>query len=492
MPVEKPVNEAVLARTAARCRERNIIIPTFAEQKDPTLVPEPIQRRLTRVGLWDVNPLNLYRITWKNEPKEKGGLFNQGNWIEFPSALTGVSARIVGLVGKYFPTGAHKVGAAFGCLVPRLVTGEFDPENHKAVWPSTGNYCRGGAFDCALLACKAVAILPEGMSRERFSWLREIGTDEIIATPGTESNVKEIYDKCWELRKERGGAISIFNQFEEFGNAAWHYTMTGSIVEEVFGQIRSPGSRLAAYVSATGSAGTIAAGDYLRTRFPHVRVVATEALQCPTLLMNGYGAHRIEGIGDKHVPWVHNVRNTDMVAAIDDEQTMSLLRLFNEEAGIAFLAEQGLEADFLAKLPLLGISGICNLVAAIKVAKYHELDGRDVLFTPLTDSMELYASRRQELRDERGPYTRERAARDFSRYLEGAGTDHLQELGYRDRKRLHNLKYFTWVEQQGKTSEELAALWEPDFWTEVWTRIPEWDRLIRQFNERTGLLAQLA
>jgi cysteine synthase len=487
-----PINEAVLARTVARCRERNIIIPTFAEQKDPSQVPEPIKRRLASVGLWDVNPLNLYRITWKNEPKEKGGLYNRGNWIEFPSELTGVSARIVGLVGKYFPTGAHKVGAGFGCLVPRLVSGEFDPVNQKAVWPSTGNYCRGGAFDCALLACKAIAILPEGMSRERFEWLREIGTDEIIATPGTESNVKEIYDKCWELRKTRGDAISIFNQFEEFGNAIWHYTMTGSIVEEVFGQICKPDSRLAAYISATGSAGTIAAGDYLRTKFPHVKVVATEALQCPTLLMNGYGAHRIEGIGDKHVPWVHNVRNTDMVAAIDDEQTMSLLRLFNEEAGIEFLAAQGLKADFLALLPLVGISGICNLVAAIKAAKHFELDGRDVMFTPLTDSMDLYASRQQELRDERGPYTRERAAQDFARFLEGAGTDYLQELGYRDRKRLHNLKYFTWVEQQGKTSEELAALWEPDFWTGVWAQVPEWDRQIQQFNERTGLLKQLS
>ena len=485
------INEAVLAKTAARCRERKIIIPTFAEQKDPSRVPEPIKKRLAGVGMQDVNPLNLYRITWKNEPKEKGGLFNRGNWIEFPSELTGVKARIVGLVGKYFPIGAHKVGAAFGCLVPRLVTGEFDPELHKAAWPSTGNFCRGGAFDSALLGCKAIAILPEGMSKERFEWLRAIGTDEIIATPGTESNVKEIYDKCWELRKTRGDKISIFNQFEEFGNAIWHYTMTGSIVEEVFGQIRKPDSRLAAYISATGSAGTIAAGDYLRTKFPHVKVVATEALQCPTLLLNGFGAHRIEGIGDKHVPWVHNVRNTDMVAAIDDEQCMSLLRLFNEEEGVKFLQSSGLKADFLKLLPLVGISGICNLVAAIKVARYYELDGRDVMVTPLTDSMDLYASRKQELRDELGPYTRERAAQDFARYLEGAGIDYLQELGYYDRKRLHNLKYFTWVEQQGKTSEELAALWEPDFWTETWAQVEDWDRLIQQFNERTGLLKAL-
>ena len=491
MPVVKPIDEAVLEKTVRLCRERNIIIPTFAEQRDPSLIPQKILRRLADVGLWDVNPLNLFRITWKNEPKAKGGLFNQGNWLEFPPELTGVNARIIGLIGKYFPTGAHKVGAGFGCLVPRLVSGEFDPSTQKAVWPSTGNFCRGGAFDCALLACKAIAILPEGMSKERFEWLKAIGTDEIIATPGTESNVKEIYDMCWTLRKERGGAVSIFNQFEEFGNATWHYHMTGGIIDDVFQQVRTPQSRLAAYVSATGSAGTIAAGDYLRTRFPHLKVLATEALQCPTLLRNGFGSHRIEGIGDKHVPWVHNVRNTDMVAAIDDEQCMSLLRLFNEEEGVRFLQACGVQSAFTASLPLVGISSICNLVAAIKAAKYYEFDGRDVIFMPLTDSMDLYGSRKQELRDEHGPYTRETAARHFSRYLEGIQVDNIKELSFTDRKALHNLKYFTWVEQQGRTSEELAALWEPDFWTETFSQVAQWDKLINAFNARTGLLAKL-
>ena len=310
------IDEQVLERTAQRCRQRGIIIPTFAQQKDPSLVPPKVVEKLGGVGLWDLDPLNLFRITWKNEPVERGGGFGPGNWLEFPPELTGVDTRIVGLVGKYFPTGAHKVGAGFGCLVPRLVTGQFDPTSQKAVWPSTGNYCRGGAFDCALLACTAVAILPEEMSRERFEWLESVGA-EVIATPGCESNVKEIYDKCWEIRKTRPDCV-IFNQFEEFGNAVWHYEMTGGIVEEIYAGIARPTDRLAAYVSATGSAGTIAAGDYLRTRFPLIRVVATEALQCPTLLECGFGGHRIEGIGDKHVPWIHNVRNTDMVAAIDD------------------------------------------------------------------------------------------------------------------------------------------------------------------------------
>ena len=487
--IVKTINPEVVARTARRCRERGIIIPSYAQMRDPGLIPAAVKARLKGVGLWDVNPVNLFRITWKNDPAS--GQFGAPNAFEIPRAITGVKARIIGLVGKFFPTGAHKVGAAFSCLVPRLVSGEFDPEKHKAVWPSTGNYCRGGAFDSVILGCTPVAVLPENMSRERFQWLEKIGS-EVIATPGCESNVKEIYDKCWELRKTRGSAVSIFNQFEEFGNAIWHYEMTGANVEQIFNLIKKPGSRLAGYVSATGSAGTIAAGDYLRTRFPHVKVIATEALQCPTLLMNGFGGHRIEGIGDKHVPWIHNVRNTDMVAAIDDEQCMCLLRLFNEEEGVKFLDGAGIKAELREKLPLVGISSICNLVAAIKAAKYWELTENDVIFTPMTDSMDLYKSRKQELRDEHGAYSRELAARHFSRYLEGIEPDHLRELSYPDRKALHNLKYFTWVEQQGKTVEELHQLWNPDFWTETFAQVPEWDKLIVEFNERTGLLKSMA
>ncbi len=482
------INKQVLERTVQRCRDRGIVIPTFAQQKDPWSIPDKIVDRLKGVGLWDVDPVNLFRITWKNEPVEQGGAFGQGNWIEFPPELTGVDARIVGLVGKYFPTGAHKVGAGFGCLVPRLVTGQFDPTTQKAVWPSTGNFCRGGAFDCALLACTAVAILPEGMSKERFDWLKEIGA-EVIATPGTESNVKEIYDKCWDIKKNRSDCV-IFNQFEEFGNALWHYEMTGGIIEEIYGLVAGPQDRLAGYVSATGSAGTIAAGDYLRTVFPQIRVAANEALQCPTLLQFGFGEHRIEGIGDKHIPWVHNVRNTDMVIAIDDEQAMCLLRLFNDAAGHEFLSKRGVAGETIDQLGLLGISGICNLASAIKMAKYYDMDERDVIFTCLTDSSDLYGSRLDELNQQCGAYDQATAASHFARYLEGIGTDNLRELNYQDRKALHNFKYFTWVEQQGRTSEELRKLWDPDFWVEVFGQAPQWDKLIEQFNERTGVLAK--
>lgn len=484
MPAMK-INEAVLDKTAARCRERGVVIPTFKQMLDPQEnVPQKIKERLKGVGLWDVDPLNLFRITWKNEPVEKGGGYNDGNWIEFPPVLTGVSARIIGIVGKHFPTGAHKVGAAFGCLVPRLVSGEFDPTAQKAVWPSTGNYCRGGAYDCALLGCTAVGILPEEMSRERFEWLREIGA-EVIATPGCESNVKEIYDKCWEIRKTRPDCV-IFNQFEEFGNPIWHYHVTGKTIGEIFQRIAGPRDRLAGYVSATGSAGTIAAGDYLRTIAPHIRIGASEALQCPTLLQCGFGGHRIEGIGDKHIPWIHNVRNTDAVIAIDDELTIAVMRLFNEPAGRAFLAKEGIDDKFIEQLEVVGISGICNLASAIKMAKHFEMDGRDVIFAPLTDSMALYGSRLEEQRAAHGPYTEIDAAKHFSRYLHGIAADTMRELTYADRKTLHNFKYFTWVEQQGRDVDDLRQLWDPDFWTETFAQVDAWDRQIEEFNRRVG------
>jgi cysteine synthase len=473
-----PVQEKVRNQTAALCKEKGIYLPTLAQLAHPELLPTPLVGKLAQVGLWEVHPLNLLRITWKNDVTTGG--FAGVNALELPSALTGVPARIVGLVGQRFPTGAHKVGAAYGCLVPLLVSGHFDPASHKAVWPSTGNYCRGGAFDCALLGCSAVAILPEQMSSERFTWLRSIGA-EVIATEGCESNVKEIYDKCWELRTDPSNVI--LNQFDEFGNSLFHYRVTGPALREVYEVLEDSQTRLAAFVSCTGSAGTLAAGDYLKTFAPDLKIVASEALECPTLLRSGFGAHRIEGIGDKHVPWVHNVRNTDAVAAIADEDAMRIARLFNTEAGHGCLAQNAVPLDIVEQLHLLGISSIANVLAAIKTARYFELDENDIVLTVFTDSMELYGSRLQELEAERGPYTGLNAAADLAARLHGQRTDHYTELSYPMRKALHNLKYFTWVEQQGKTVEELGELWDREFWRSLYEEeADELERNIEEFN----------
>ena len=487
--IDLTISETGLQRSIQRCRERGIIVPTFSQLKNPETTPSRIKEQLKQTGLWDIAPQNLFRITWKNEPVAKGGLFRQTpNYMELPSELTGVEARIIALEGKWFPTGSHKVGATFGCLVPALVTGQFDPTIHKAVWPSTGNFARGGAYDATLLGCDSIAILPEQMSQERFDWLKTVAS-EIIATPGGESNVKEIYDKVWELKRTRKD-IFVFNQFSNFGNYLFHYEITGHAIEEVIKK-EAGGKHFRGVCFTTGSAGTIASGDYLKQAYPTSKIAAGEALQCPTLLLNGYGAHRIEGIGDKHVPWVHDTRNTDVVIAIDDNDAMNLLRLFNAPAGRKYLVDEiGIPERIVSNLDLLGISSIANMLMAIKFAKYYELTRDDVVLTVFTDSMELYQSRLAEARKQNGDYGKEDAARDYSLHLAGIKTDSMMELRYPDRKRIHNLKYYTWIEQQKLNVAELDRQWYDyeNYWGGIQQLTPRIDELITQFNRRVGLL----
>ena len=472
-----------LQKTIERCKRQKIILPTFNQLKQPDTISKDVKSRLKNIDMQEVHPLNLFRINWRNDP-DSGGI-GDINFLEIPKEITGIKARVIGLVGKFFPTGAHKVGATYGCLAPYLVTGRFNPEYHKAVWPSTGNYCRGGTFNSALLSVHPVAILPEEMSKERFNWLEGLGA-EIYATPGCESNVKEIYDKCHELEAESDEYL-IFNQFDQFGNAVWHYEITGYTIETLFDKIKEPKQRLSAYVSATGSAGTIGAGDYLRKVNPLIKVVATEALQCPTLLINGYGGHRIEGIGDKHVPWIHNVKSTNVVTAIDDEDTLRVLRLFNEESGKKVLKNLGINSNIVEKLPYLGISSICNLLASIKLAKYYEFNENDIIFTIFTDSVELYYSRLKEMNENWGKYNDTQALIDFNSVLNKQSIDYLKELTYEDQRRIHNLKYFTWVEQQGKDVEELDAQWyDENYWEERFTIASKWDKLIEDFNKKVS------
>lgn len=481
------MNREQLERTAQRCRARGIIIPTFEQMKNPKLIPDFIKKELKNIGLWDVHPRNLFRITWKNEPVPDGGGFGGLNYMKIPPELSGTKARIIALVGKWFPTGAHKVGATFGCIVPPLVTGQFDPTMHKAVWPSTGNYCRGGAYVASLLACESIAILPQQMSQERFDWLSSVA-GEVIATPGCESNVKEVFDKCWELKKTRSDVV-IFNQFAEFGNYLWHYEVTGAALEELLEKEMGKNEGYAGVVLSSGSAGTLGCGDYLKEKFPGSRIAVGEALQCPTLLMNGFGGHRIEGIGDKHVPWIHNVRNSDMVIGIDDEHTMRLLRLFNEHEGRKYLKKQNIPADIVDNLDLLGISSIGNLIASVKFANYYELKEEDIVLTVFTDSFELYGSRLRELEKERGKYTEVDAIKDFE-LLKNEGIDHALELTHYKKKRIHNLKYYTWIEQQKKDLDELVAQWEShkQYWSDIHRLARSIDALIVDFNKTTGLL----
>lgn len=480
------IDEKQIEKTAQRCKERGIQLPTFAQMKNPEIIPDDIKNELKDIGLWDLHSRNLFRITWKNEAVASGGGFQGVNYMIFPPELTGVKANIVALVGKWFPTGAHKVGATYGCLAPALVQGRFNPQQQKAVWPSTGNYCRGGAYVSNLLACESIAILPEEMSKERFEWLANVA-GEVIATPGCESNVKEIFDKCWELKAERDDIV-IFNQFDEFGNHLWHYEVTGHAMEEVLKKLMKKNDQFAGVVLTSGSAGTLGSGDYLKKIFPRSKIAVGEALQCPTILYNGYGGHRIEGIGDKHIPWIHNVRDTDMAIAIDDRYSVRLQRLFNEKAGRDYLKKQHIDPDVINNLDLLGLSGIGNLVGAIKFAKYYELNENDYVMTVLTDSMELYGSRLKELDAELGEYDQEGAARDFE-YLQNISVDYMAEMDYYRRKTVHNLKYYTWIEQQGRELTELNAQWyDKNYWSNIHSQVDAIDARIEEFNDRVRKL----
>ena len=484
--IDLEVNEEQILKTAESAKERNIIIPTIAQMKDPNKIPEEIRNKLAETGLWDIDPINLFRISWYNQPIKKGGLYNTlPNYIEIPQEISGVKARIFAMSGKFFPIGAHKVGASYACLVPRLVTGQFDPKFHEAVWPSTGNYCRGGAYNSTLLGCKSIAILPENMSKERFNWLKSIA-GEVIATPGCESNVKEIYDKTWELRRTRDNVV-IFNQFGELGNHLWHYEVTGNAMVSIIEHEKGDNGKVAGICLTSGSAGTLGSGDFIKDKYPGAKLAVGEALQCPTLLNNGFGDHRIEGIGDKHVPWIHNVKNTDMVIAIDDDDSVTMFRLFNEPVGRQYLRSIGVSEEVIEKLSWVGISGAANIISAIKFAKYYELDENDMVLTVLTDSAEMYQSRLEEMRKDRGhEYEEKDAMVDYNRSIIGIRTDSMEELTYAAKKRIHNLKYYTWIEQQQYELNELNAQWYDydNYWGRLHKMAPELDKLIEKFNEK--------
>jgi Cysteine synthase len=490
------VDRDVYERTVGRFLEARIALPTFAQLVDPELIPRRVREALVEIGADDAHPLNLFRVHWFNDDR-RTGIVSVPRHLVLPPSLTGVESPIVVALGDRFPMiHAHKVLAAYGCLAPRIITGQFDPTRHRAIWPSTGNYCRGGVAISRLMGCRGVAVLPEGMSRERFEWLEEWvanPSEDIIRTPGTESNVKEIYDECARLADDPANVI--FNQFCEFGNHLAHYFATGAALSRVFEAMAeaNPALRLRAFTSATGSAGTIAAGDYLKERF-RTKIVAVEALECPTMLCNGFGEHNIQGIGDKHIPLIHNVMNTDLVVAVSDRATDRLEVLFNSAVGLDYLASRrGVDADLLEALSSLGLSSICNVLAAIKTAKHFGYGPEDVVMTVATDGAAMYASERDLALAKYFPRSFDEVAAGevFGEHVLGATTDHVLEPTTIERERIFNLGYYTWVEQQGISLDDFRVRREPSFWTAMREVVPAWDAMIDEFNARTGVLDQL-
>jgi cysteine synthase A len=479
------VDRARLRSAIRRAGEYGVVLPTFSE------LAEPSARNLDSVDPDEPRSENLWRVNWYNGPDRRHRVDVPAH-IVLPEALTGVKASIVVLLGCRFPMiAAHKVLPAYAGLAQRLATGRFDPAEHKAIWPSTGNYCRGGVAISRILRCRGVAVLPEGMSRERFDWLDKWVADpsDIIRTPGTESNVKEIYDKCAELEKDETNII--LNQFSAFSNYMAHYLCTGAACERVFAHLQrgSGERRLAAFVSATGSAGTLAAGDYLKERHG-TKIAAVEALECPTMLENGYGEHNIQGIGDKHIPLIQNVMNMDAVVAVSDAASDRLNLLFGNDIGRDYLVKRRrLDRALVHTFAEIGISGLANIVASIKLAKHLDLGANDIIMTVATDSAALYGSEREGYAAKHYPggFDEVNAGEIFAGALEAIADDHILELRHQDRKRIFNLGYYTWVEQQGVRFDDFEKRRDQSFWRGLIDSIPAWDRLIDQFNAEAGV-----
>jgi cysteine synthase len=484
------VDADALARTVERFRQQRVTLPTFAELADPATIAADTWAPLASVDRDAADPRNLFRVHWHNALGTSERV-EVPEHVVLPPSLTGVESPIIVVFGNRFPMiGAHKVLAAYACLAPRVITGQFDPTRHKAIWPSTGNYARGGVAISRIMGSRGVAILPAGMSQERFDWLDRWIADpvDVIRTPGSESNVKEIYDACNALALDP--ANFVFNQFCEFGNHLAHYEITGRALGRVFEHVADsrPGLRLAAFTSATGSAGTIAAGDRLKEQYGS-RTVAVEALECPTMLENGFGEHNIQGIGDKHIPLIHNVMATDDVVAVSDAATDSLGVAFNTEAGQRYLVDRlGVPADTVAALQHFGLSSVANVVAAIKVAKLHQFGRDDALITVATDGAELYPSERRKtlLRDWPDGFDTAAAAVVVAEHLTAAGTDHVLECTDGDRRRIFNLGYYTWVEQQGTPIEVFEARRHQQFWRDLRPLLATWDELITDLNGRVA------
>ena len=449
--------------------------PTFEEMLHPNAI-DPVVRQQAVNALTEspLDPVNLYNITWR-------GADDGVKYEVLPTELTGVDAPIVVLYGRDFPTGSHKVGAAYSVLAEALLFDRVDIDRHTVVWPSTGNYGIGGAWVGGRVGARSVVVLPEGMSRERFERIEGYGA-QVIKTHGVESNVKEVYDKARELR--RNPDIRVLNQFESMGNYRFHYHVTGNTVAGLAADLKRQGvgdGSIAAFCSAMGSAGTIAAGDRLKQLWPDLRIVGLEPVQCPTLYNNGYGGHDIQGIGDKHVTWIHNVMNMDAIMCLDDVECKKGLQLLTSEAGRETITRRyGVaEAKALRLATIFGVSGVCNAIGAIKTAKHYRFGKRDVIVTICTDAIDRYYSVMKEMADVYGEIDDARATAYVEAIFHGAKTDWIKDGTPDTRRQWHNLKYFSWVEQQGKTAEELDAQKDPEWWIRHQRLIPEIDARIR-------------
>jgi len=444
--------------------------PTYHEMLYPeTIAPEIRAKALKAKETNELDSINLFNITWKDEKGEV-------RKIVLPKELTGTEANIVVMLGKYFPSGSHKVGPAYATLIEGCVDGEILPGEHTILGPSTGNFGIGVSYICNLMGYEAVVIMPDNMSKERYDRIRKYGA-KLDLTPGTESDVILTLQRTYELKKNPKNRPLA--QFELMPNYRFHRYVTGNSAIEAVKGIGN--SRVACFTSAPGSAGTIAAGDQIKKVFPEAKIVALEPYECSTLADGGRGQHRIEGIGDKMCTLIHNINTTDFVALISDDDAVRGLKVTQDGAEV--LAELGvMKTQALALKNLFGVSGICNILGAIKMAHYLKLGPDDNVVTIATDGFDRYPSVIEELENrylETENYVLKRWARDIFLKID---TENIYDFrSAKAKEQLYQQKEKDWL-PFGYSKEYLSLMRTEEFWESEYEKVEQYDREIARLR----------
>ena len=444
--------------------------PTYEEMLHPEKIEVDVREKALKAKEEnELNPINLFNITWKNEKGEV-------NKIVLPKEITGVDANIVVMLGKYFPSGSHKVGPAYSTLIEGCVDGDITPGEHTILGPSTGNFGIGVSYICNLMGYDAVVIMPDNMSKERYDRIQKYGA-RLDLTPGSESDVILTLERTYKLKEDpRNRALA---QFELFPNYRFHRYVTGNSAVEAVKGIGN--GRVACFCSAPGSAGTIAAGDEIKKRFPECKVAALEPYECSTLANGGRGQHRIEGIGDKMITLIHNVLTTDFVVEIKDEETVQGIKIIHD--GTEVLKELGIPSETAEYMKnLFGPSGICNILGAIKMAKYLRLGPDDNVVTIATDSFDRYESVIQNLN------ARYLEVEDFviKRWVKDIFLGQKDDLVFDFRRKEEKEKLFLQKEKDwlkfGYSKEYLDSMKNPEFWEKEYLKIEDYNRKISEMR----------
>ena len=441
--------------------------PTYTEMAHPETIEPKVRAAALAAAKNELDPLNLFNITWKNE-------HNEVHKVVLPKELTGVNANIVVLLGKYFPSGSHKVGPAYSTLIEGCVDKEIIPGKHTILGPSTGNFGIGVSYICNLMKYDSIVIMPDNMSKERYDRIQRYGA-KLDLTPGTESDVILTLERTYELKKNpKNRALA---QFELMPNYRFHRHVTGQACVEAVKGIGN--GRIAAFTSAPGSAGTLAAGDHIKTVFPEAKIAALEPYECSTLTNGGRGQHRIEGIGDKMCTLIHNVLTTDFVTLIKDDDSVKGLKIIHDAPEI--LIKHGVKKEVAESLKeMFGVSGICNILGAIKMAKYLRLGPDDNVVTIATDGYDRYYSVIAELKHrvlEIEDFVLDRWFRDI--FLNADDSNVVDTRLPEAKERLFTQKEHDWL-KFGYTKQYLDSMRKMDFWNHEYEKVHKYDEIIKE------------